>query len=176
MVLARYKPTPPVGRKFWKGKDYWRKALADLRQSYGGICAYSAMEVARVTGSPTVEHFLPKSHHPALAYDWTNYRLVCQRLNGRKGDHQDVLDPFSLPADVFDLNPANGEILVHRNCPPQLRPKAESTIKRLHLDDPIERETRLVHAQKMVSRDWSQREAEAQSPFVFRCLKQQRLL
>jgi len=73
------------------------------------------------TGGDSVEHFLAKSTHPSLAYDWSNYRLVCQTLNGRKGSHTDVLDPFTLAAGWFTI--AFPSLLV------QPSPDASSTIR-----------------------------------------------
>ena len=80
----------PTSREF-SSHSYWRKISVELHSVYGGICAYTCHWISRDTGWRTVEHFMPKKAHPHLAYEWDNFRLVCGRLNGRKGDHQDVI-------------------------------------------------------------------------------------
>jgi hypothetical protein len=169
-------PTIPVPSKFWNNRDYWRAALSDLRKSYSELCAFSAVAICPLSGFGTVEHFKPKRHHPTDAYEWSNFRLVCGLMNGRKGDHQDVLDPFTLPDDVFELNPLSGGIYVHPNCPAKLRFAAQATIDRLQLDDGVCRRLRKKHVYKIVEREWTHREAMAQSPFVFARLKAQGLI
>lgn len=119
----------------WKNREYWRKVIPELRSSYQSVCAYSCHWIARDTGADTVEHFIPKSINPALAYQWDNYRFVCSRLNGRKGVHQDVLDPFALQQDWFVL--AFPSLLVAAN--PDLdggqKDLVKATIDRLQLND-----------------------------------------
>lgn len=80
----------------WKNREYWRRSLHDLHTAYHGICAYSAHWIPCVTGAATVDHFIPKSIAPQFAYEWKNYRLASSKMNSRKGDYQDVLDPFGL--------------------------------------------------------------------------------
>ncbi len=84
--------------------SYWRKISGKLHSGYDGICAYTCHRIWRDTGWGTVEHFVPKSVHPQLAYEWSNYRLVCGRLNGRKGKHQDVIDPFLINEVMFVID------------------------------------------------------------------------
>ena len=85
----------------WKAHEYWRRVGRELYEAYDGICAYTCQKIEVVTGSATVDHFVPKSVRSGLAYDWSNFRLVCGRMNGRKGNQQDVLDPFGLENGVF---------------------------------------------------------------------------
>lgn len=84
-------------------RPFWRDCLTNLWEAYDGICAYSCFHIPGVIGGATVDHFLPKSSHPALAYEWTNYRLASQKLNARKQDFEDVLDPFCLAPNSFVL-------------------------------------------------------------------------
>ena len=44
----------------------------------------------------TIDHFRPKSKYPKLAFVWSNYRLAGQAINMRKGDSEDVVDPFTV--------------------------------------------------------------------------------
>jgi hypothetical protein len=77
-------------------KPYGRKIIPDLHSAYHGRCAYTCHWIPNDTGSITVEHFKAKEVYPQYAYCWDNYRLVCGRLNGRKGIYEDTLDPFIL--------------------------------------------------------------------------------
>lgn len=165
---------PPVSAEFWKNKEYWRDALNDMCDAYGRICAFSAFRIETVTGSRSIEHFKPKSLCPSEAYEWTNYRLVCGLLNGRKKNAQDVLDPFEIPHDTFDVVATSGEIIVHRNCPAHFRNRAETTLRRLRPGDGECNAKRLEHIRLFLT--GSPRIEAADSPFVHRCLQQQRLI
>ncbi len=77
--------------------------LRDLHDAYGGICAYSCHWIPYDTGAKTVEHFKPKVRYPQDAYEWDNYRLVCNALNGRKSD-RDTLDPFEISDGWFIID------------------------------------------------------------------------
>ena len=72
--------TPPSQ---WENRDYWRRSLPELYIAYGGYCAYLALKIPRRAGGgePTVDHFLLKSLHPALAYEWNNFRLASAKMN-----------------------------------------------------------------------------------------------
>ncbi len=167
-------PPPPVPSHFWNNKEHWRLALDELCVAYDRRCAFSTFRIEPVTGSRTVEHFQPKSKYPERAYDGTNFRLVCGLMNGRKRENEDVLDPFTIPADAFDIVPTSGEIMVHRNCPSGLRAMAQSTITRLKLDDGECNAHRLHHIKLFLTN--SPRIEPADSPFVHHWLTQQGLL
>jgi hypothetical protein len=87
---------PKPTQKQWNTYSYWRRVLRELHTAYGGICGYSCHWIPYDTGADTVEHFRPKSLYPDDAYEWRNYRLVCQLLNSRKGDDENILDPFAV--------------------------------------------------------------------------------
>lgn len=117
---------PKPTQKQWNSHSYWRRALFALHKAYKGICAYSSHWIPYDTGADTVEHFKPKSKYPNYAYEWTNYRLVCQLLNSRKGNKA-VIDPFQITTGWFVIDfpslmvrPADG--LVEKN-----RKRVEST-------------------------------------------------
>lgn len=112
----------------------WTDALSWLVSAYNHTCAYAALRIAAVTGQPTVEHFEPKSKHPDLAYEWNNYRLVCQLLNARKCDFCDVLDPFLIEDGWFALDLVSGACVVGPAATGTTRPRVEATIDRLGLD------------------------------------------
>src|ERR1700689_4415537 len=90
--------------KQWSSHSYWREVGNELHNAYAGICAYSCHWIPYDTGADTVEHFRPKDTYPTEAYEWSNYRLVCATLNGRKGTFEDVLDPFVIQNGWFVID------------------------------------------------------------------------
>jgi hypothetical protein len=133
--LTQKPPTDtPLGKKYWKGKEYWIDSLNDLWSAYGGICAYSCHWIACDTGVATVDHFIPKSINPSLAYDWTNFRLASLKLNSRKRDHQDVLDPFTLTQGWFVMDFPSMIIMPHPDLTPEQKIQVRKTIDRLKLN------------------------------------------
>ena len=93
----------PTKSTDWKGHDYWRVALPDLKTFYGNICAYCCLRIAPCTGNPTVDHYQHKSQFHQLAYEWSNFRLAAGRMNSYKGISAEVLDPFTIQHDWFVL-------------------------------------------------------------------------
>jgi uncharacterized protein (TIGR02646 family) len=132
---------PAPTNKDWSLHNYWRNIHNYLYQSLGGICVYCASWTPRLgdsfkrTDSTSIDHFAPKSINPKKAYDWNNFRLCRARLNHRKGEHTDVLDPcamtdrcFVLDFSTFRIEPASG-------LSSSLEIRVKSTIKRLQLND-----------------------------------------
>ena len=99
---------PQPNNSQWNAGSYWRMALEDLHRAYNDICAYCSSFTPRSKKpspeSSSVDHFVPKSVIPSQAYEWDNFRLCRSRLNQRKDNHQDVLDPFALASGWFHLN------------------------------------------------------------------------
>lgn len=129
---ARFLATIPTTETVdFEGHEYWREILFDLHSAYDEICAYSCHWIPADTGADTVEHFVPKSVNRNGAYEWANFRLVCSRLNSRKGAHQDVVDPFTVTQNTFHLHfPSLCVVPGTRNVR-----AARSTIRRLDLND-----------------------------------------
>jgi uncharacterized protein (TIGR02646 family) len=134
---------------------------------YGGICAYVCVYIELVTGSPSVEHFVPKSKALNQAYEWDNYRLACTKINSRKRDFLDVLDPFTLAAGWFELNLLDGSIFPNTALTAAHRKKVQQTIDRLKLDDAECRELRLSHFNDFVAKEISSAYFKKRSPFVW---------
>ncbi len=148
-------------------KAVWRACLPQLHLAYGGICAYACTYVERVTGAGSVDHFVAKSAGPKDAYEWTNYRLACAKMNSRKRDFSDVLDPFTLADGTFTLNLLDMAIAPSAALPPADLSAAADTIRRLSLDDAECRDMRASlwdeYIQGHVDADFLRRK----SPFVF---------
>ena len=128
---------PQPTSKDWGHHDYWRRAAEELCDAYDGICAYTCQKIEMVTGSRTVEHFVPKDVEPRLAYAWNNFRLVCGRMNSRKGTHQDVVDPFRLENGVFAIDFPSLQVYPRDGLPEPVAALAASTIHRLKLNDDL---------------------------------------
>lgn len=114
---------------------YWTRIQSHLRERYGGICAYAAFWIPPTTGSANVEHFIPKSRVPRLAYEWDNYRFVCGRLNGRKGDFVDVIDPFVVRKSWFYMDFPSLLLKPNPSLSAGIKAKVVGTISRLKLND-----------------------------------------
>lgn len=118
----------------WHNHDDWRNALHDLYEAYNGICAYSAEWIPPLS-DPTVDHFVPKSARPELAYEWRNYRLAFLRLNRNKLNYQDVLDPFVLQPNWFVLDFPSLQITANEALSDLQKAQVCATIKRLKLNE-----------------------------------------
>lgn len=126
-------PTPTT--KEFKTHSYWRALLSKTRELYGAVCAYGCHYVPADTGVDTIEHFRPKSKYPSDAYEWSNYRFVCGRLNGRKGNHEDVLDPFHVENGWFVIEFPSLLVKPAPNLEPDLKGRVRQTCERLGLND-----------------------------------------
>lgn len=121
--------------KEWRSHNYWRAVGPELHDAYGGICAYSCHWIPYDTGADTVEHFLSKDRYPRRAYEWSNYRLVCATLNGRKGRFEDVLDPFNIQDGWFVIDFPSMLVRPDSDLPIDKRGEVQATINRLGLND-----------------------------------------
>lgn len=133
--------------------DYWREALDDLYAAYDRVCAYSAFYICPTTGWRTADHMAPKSvpgegsgadedpHMVPMSsiwdhvYAWSNYRLACGRLNARKSDYQDVLDPFEVGEDWFVMEFVGFQVRPAHRLPDEVKGRIWATIERLGLNE-----------------------------------------
>lgn len=56
-------------------------------------------------------------------------------MNGRKGDYEDVLDPFTLQNGWFQIHFPSLQLIASQHLMPQEIQKVKQTIKRLKLND-----------------------------------------
>lgn len=129
VYLARV-PRPTA--KQFKKHAYWKFALADLKTAYSSICAYTSF---RIPGSGSVDHFRPKSSHPTLAYEWTNFRLAHDKINAYKGDSTDILDPFYIQSGWFILDFASLWVRPDESLQLHIKTSVQKTIDVLRLND-----------------------------------------
>lgn len=159
-----------------KPPPHWRKCLDDLHGSYGGVCAYLAIYLERATGAATADHFVAKSALAGQTYEWSNYRLVCLAMNARKQAFDDVLDPFTLPPDVFRLELVSGRLFVNPALADPLASEAEATRQRLQLDNSLNRATRARHYDEYLQVHKCEPHLRKMSPFVWYEARRQGLL
>lgn len=128
------KSCPRPTRKQFKGHHYWGAALDELRDAYNRLCAYTTRELV-YTGS--VDHFRPKSKYPHLAYEWDNYRFARTTINSRKGDSEDVIDPFNVRDGWFTLDMPSCLIKPGHDIAKNIQDAVKATIDvlRLNSDD-----------------------------------------
>ena len=199
MIRVQEKPEPEVfhatvrvkGQRYFlsKGIDpqnplpegvklnpYWRDCLDDLYHAYDGVCAYLAIYFERAAGAATVDHFIAKSSNPALAYEWSNYRLACSMMNTRKNDYDDVLDPFLIEDGWFHLDFLSGSVFPNPNLSDDEKKLVSDTISRLHLDNEENRGIRIRHFQYYLDQSIDQDHLRKTSPFVWLEAQRQELL
>jgi hypothetical protein len=127
--------TPHPADKQWRSHDYWIAIKVDLYEVYGGICNFVCHWIPPDTGSITVEHFKPKHKYPKEAYKWSNFRLMCGTLNGRKGIHEDVLDPFKIDNGMFVIDFPSLLVKPSDTLNAAQAAQVRATISRLKLND-----------------------------------------
>jgi len=116
----------------FKKKNFWNKAAKELHAAYAGVCAYTAMYL---TNQGSVDHFLPKTTHPQLAYEWSNYRLAGGRINSQKANQVGILDPFQVQNDWFFMDIPACLLRANPALPKPLRNQISATINSLRLND-----------------------------------------
>lgn len=141
-IAATVAGIPP---KYFRKDHFWTRCLPDLQVCYGRTCAYLGMQIHPATGASSVDHFRPVEKRPDLAFEWTNYRLATTAVNGRKGSHEDVLDPFQIEDGWFVLDLGTFEVRAGPDLDSGLRSQVEATIRRLGLNEPIYCESRATY-------------------------------
>ena len=109
-----------------------QSTLDDLMDRYGQFCAYLAMRIEPATGSPTVDHFIPKERNWRLVYEWSNYRLSAGCVNGAKGT-KDVVDPFQVGPGWFELNLDTFRVMRGAAAPSAEHARIDETLTILNL-------------------------------------------
>lgn len=121
----------------------WRHCLPQLAEAYRRICAYSCLYVELITGSGTADHYVPKSLDARQAYEWSNYRFACARMNSRKGVAAEVLDPFEVQDGWFQLELVRFQLHAAPGLPATVTARIEATIRLLGLNDEHCKQTRV---------------------------------
>jgi hypothetical protein len=156
-------------------KPYWRSIIPDLHEAYSGICAFTCHYIPLDVGWSTVEHFKPKELYPQHAYYWDNFRLVCGTLNGRKGIHEDILDPFTLPDGWFTLHFPSLQLVPGKTIASKHAEKVRTTIARLQLNNQKCIRARQDKLKPYVLGKYTFDHLHDMAPFLARELKRQEL-
>lgn len=143
----------PTGKE-WSGRQYWSAIHGTLYSNMNGICSYCATFTPRRRGLESVDHtsidhFVPKARAPSLAYEWSNFRLCRARLNHRKGQHEDVIDPYVVADGWFRLSFTTFLLYPDPNLSGDEKQKINDTIARLELnqdDKLVQERLRAVYA------------------------------
>ena len=120
----------PTSEQFRK-RSFWNRAARELHAAYSGICAYTAMYLPE---QGSVDHFLPKSSYPELAYEWNNFRLASGRVNNSKGNQLDIIDPFQVDDDWFHMDIPGCLLKPNPTLERSLRNRISGTINSLRLN------------------------------------------
>jgi uncharacterized protein (TIGR02646 family) len=159
-----------------KIRAYWTQCLPELLTGYGRVCAYASLRIAKVTGAHSVEHFAPKSRATDQAYEWSNYRLACAKMNARKNNFTDVLDPFLIGPNTYELNVLDGSMEPSARLQGQALADAITTRERLNLDDHEMRDARLDIINGYFANRFDTAFLREESPFIWSELQRQGLL
>lgn len=125
----------------WKAHRYWNRTHGYLYAQLRGICVYCSAYTPRRPSAKSVDHtsidhYVPKSRGNHLqAYEWTNFRLCRARLNNRKADFEDVLDPCTIQGGWFQLNFTTFALLPDPALAAGLQQQVLDSIDRLRLND-----------------------------------------
>ena len=90
---------------------------------------------------------IPKSRDWRLVYEWCNYRLACLRMNRKKLDYTDVLDPFCIHDDWFVMDIVECRVYPAPSLDASRKQSVAATITRLGLNDLDWCETRCRHVE-----------------------------
>ncbi len=118
-------------------RDYWSPFRPALAKGFSDRCGYTAL----YEPNGTVDHFIACADDPTQVYEWDNYRYASNWVNSSKGRRREgelqVLDPYEVGEDWFEVSLPDLQLRLTDKIPPRLRERAEWTLKRLRLrNDP----------------------------------------
>lgn len=157
-------PNPKKGTR-----DYWSPFKSYLADGFNNLCGYSVM----YEPVGTVDHYRSRENYRDLAYEWSNLRFASAWINSSKGTLDDqVLDPFDLGEDWFEILLPSLQLVLTNKVPPQQRQKAEFTLERLRLrDDERVLRQRQQWYQLYLDGDLTLQGLEKKAPLIARAVK-----
>jgi hypothetical protein len=120
----------PTNKEF-RPHEYWSRSREQLREAYGRICAYTSFHLPT---SGSLDHFIPKSLMPTLAYEWSNFRLCHDRVNNWKKSSLVAVDPFFLDSDWVYLSLPECIVRVANEVCPIVRSRLKQTLELLRIN------------------------------------------
>lgn len=109
-----------------------------------------------------------------MAYEWDNYRLTTQVMNGYKGD-KIVLDPFEIKNGDLVIDFPSCLVKPRKDMTPAEKSKAKATIQILHLNDEDQANRRCEIVMEYICGNISQAFLESKYPFIAEELQRQDL-
>lgn len=161
----------PVGDD-WRKNRYWNRCSDDLYREYNGICAYTGQWFSKSVSSVSVDHFLPKSIYPEMAYEWENYRLTYQMMNSFKGD-KITLDPFKIQNGDIVLDFPSCLVKPRRDATDEFKKDAWFTINTLKLNHEIQVSHRYEVVANYAAGNVTRHFLEQKYPFIAHELERQ---
>jgi 5-methylcytosine-specific restriction endonuclease McrA len=155
---------------------FWRESLPDMLTVYARVCAYLSLYIEHGTGSPTVDHVLPKSRRWDRVYEWTNYRLACSLINSKKQDLDLVHDPFGIAAGLFAIEFVECQVVPGPAAVGSARDQVAETIETLGLWRKECCDARREYYECYVDRHIDLAYLERRAPFIAGELRRQEML
>ncbi len=137
--------------------------LDDLMTTYGQCCAYLGLRLERATGSPSVDHFVPKQRDWRLVYEWSNYRLSAACVNSKKGT-SDVVDPFKVQPGWFALDLDTFFVCCGPKAPPEEQKRITHTLPMLNLRQCVQQRGQYIQMYR--SGEITAQQLERWAPFI----------
>ena len=151
----------------------WRDVLPEMLKSYNRLCAYLALYIEHATGSPSVDHVVPKSKAWDKVYEWSNYRLACVLVNSKKNNFDIVLDPFEIEDGFFALELFDFQVKLGASAVGELEAKVADTIEKLGLNLPDCCKARQEYFENYKRQQIKLDYLERRAPFIARELRRQ---
>ena len=169
---------PHPSREEFNRHDFWREIHDEMYTAYGGICMYCASWTPRTPGGASlqqssIDHFLPKSLVPALAYDWSNFRLCRNDINANKAIELYIPDPFSIRNQWFEVDFTTWRVGPSATAPPYISHRIRFASSKLGLNDDYYVEERQSAAAIYVHRPAERAELRQLYPFLTAELERQ---
>ena len=163
----------PNGREFAE-HAHWRKARAQLRLAYRGLCAYTSRYIVNVD-EESVDHFRPKGKFPRLAYEWCNYRLARRKVNNYKGDKIGIIDPFEVQPSWFVLEFPSCFVRSGIGLDKQTEKSVKNSIEMLGLNEEGLVQERSSHLKELAYGNFTLEYLDRRYPFLSKEIGRQRL-
>jgi len=139
--------------------EHWLTFREPLQDAFFMLCGYCE-EICK----GEIDHFKPKSRHPHLVYEWSNWVFSCHDCNQMKGEkfpRGGYVDPCassasSQPEAFFEFDPLTGEILPRAGLARGSFQRARRTIDDLDLNAYHHLKKRLSwlhHVERLLSRE-----------------------
>lgn len=116
-----------------KYPSYWSEFKPQLAEAFHCLCGYTIMRTKLENAD--VEHYISKDTDSSKAYEWSNYRYSCLNINRyyKKNHDDNILDPFEVENDWFELLLPDCQLVLTDKVPPDKLSRAEFTLEQLQL-------------------------------------------